>query len=693
MENSTLKIKQLLQLGLLCLSALCFASAAVASDYLQINSDVVVEPDGQQWQEQPNLDAVSSGTLFLQSNGLSLQAPLLSASLQIDVSGIVSAIEIKQSFQNTSAEWVEGRYVFPLPDQAAVNSLVVEIGDRKIVGAVKEKQQAKKQYEAAKQSGQVAALVQQHRPNLFSTRFANIAPGETVSITLGYVQTINYDHDRYRLRIPLTLTPRYSNALNNDAAAITPPQVFKDLQNESPNINHQLSINATLHGDSRFSQVLSPSHALRMLSSDDDKANGIRLSLQELSFLDRDFILEWAVSAADIPVTRVWREKVANEDYLLAMILPPKKQAEIPLRSRELLLVIDTSGSMAGESIEAAKSALINALAGLKPEDRFNIIEFNSSFTTLFDTPLEANATNLAHGKAWAKNLRADGGTEMMPAIEAALGYPNNELLRQVVFITDGAVGFENSVIEAVTRRLRGARLFTVGIGSAPNQWFMRKVAEAGRGSSHFIASIADVQSTMTALLHKLENPALTDINIVFDDISSDFVPNPIPDLYAGEPVIIATRLGANATQLNLSGRWGDELWEVQTDLTTAPMVETGLSTLWARRKITALEDRQRLMEDPEFYKADILQLALTHQLLSRYTSFIAVEENPVRPSNMALNKKNVPNLMPAGSEMQSINFPQGAAGADTRLLASVLFALLAMLLSYRLFNNRNRVV
>jgi len=629
---------------------------------------------------ESNLEEISSGTLVLHSAHNVGYAPMLSSALQIDISGMIAKVELTQSFQNDTANWVEARYSFPLPDQSAVNSLIINVGDRTIVGEIKEKKQAEAQFQSAKQEGRVATLVKQHRPNLFFASVANIAPGETISVKLIYIQHAAYHDDLYSLRIPLTLTPRYFNDTVNAPDELTVPQISLPSGSPLETLSHRVSINGTVHGTHSHQTFSSPSHRLNLSNIDE----ATQFELSDVTYLDRDFLLEWSDSKEMQPIVRVWRETVDAEDYLLASILPPGAEDNLPEQPRELIVVIDTSGSMAGDSMPAAISALVNALSGLRANDKFNIIEFDDTHRALFETPQFANTENLAAGRLFAQRLYADGGTEMLPALQTAMNYPHTEMLRQIVFITDGSVNYEESVIESVARQLRGARLFTVGIGAAPNQWFMRKVAQAGRGTAVHISKVQDVGKVMSRLLDKLEKPVLTNIAVQIDDPSSDVVPNPIPDLYANEPVVVAARLGSKATSLTVTGRWGNQPWEQRVDFKDSPFVNTGLSSVWARRKIEHFEDKQRSHSDPEYYKSIILRLALNHQLLSRYTSFVAIEEEISRPQAADLKLGAVPNLKPAVTPVQSVTLPQGSAGSDTLLLLGLLMALLALVLHTR---------
>ena len=627
---------------------------------------------------KPDFDNITSSTLFLTGPTEFHNAPLLDTTVDIAVSGIVAKVSLTQSFSNVTSEWVEGLYTFPLPDQAAVNSMVIIIGDRKIIGSIKEKMQAEAQYGIAKKAGKVASLVNQQRPNLFSSKISNIPPGETVSIKLSYVQTVPYDNHTYSLRIPLTLTPRYTNNESSITPVVHSPQVALSQVDTSTEIDHQVSINTILFGAYDASQIHSPSHGLAVVTNEQDT----QIKLNQSAHLDRDFILQWRDTHQTTPLVQTWRETVADEEYLLATLTPPVSEIDIPRQARELILVIDTSGSMAGESLRAAKAALLDALQGLKSDDRFNIIEFNSDYRSLFVRPEEATDTHIDLAKQFTRNLQADGGTEMLGALQTALRYRNNELLRQVVFITDGAVDYEEQVFKSASDHLGNARLFTVGIGSAPNQWFMRKLAQTGRGTFQNVQNINDVQKSMSVLLRKLETPALTNITVSFDGDQPDITPAPFPDLYANEPVVIAAKLVEGNSTMRVAGTWGSEQWSTEVAIDSVPETDTGLSTVWAKRKIESLQDKQRFSVDTDLYRSLILRLSLDHQILSKYTAFLAIEEKPIRPVNDALVERAVPNLLPAGTTSQAFPLPQGSAGIDTLAALSALLMLLAIIFS-----------
>ncbi|MBX2885071.1 MAG: marine proteobacterial sortase target protein [Granulosicoccus sp.] len=664
------------QLIALCLVNMMIFHTTVMADETPAESDTpalsLTEPD---------FDKVSTGTLYLQHNATYLDAPLLTSSVQMSINGIVARVTMEQSFSNDGSHWVEGTYVFPLPDNAAVNSLQIRVGERVINGRIAEKHAAEKIYQTARDAGQISSLVRQERPNLFTSRIANIPPGESISTILTYTQTIDYRLDRFSLTFPMTLTPRYTNAETDpaDAVAITPPQGYPD-QITGPTTDLEVAFwNDSAQAPS-ISMISSPSHELTM--SENERLT--TLATPGVVPMDRDFVLQWSPSMGITPSVNTWQERVADRDYLLAMVVPPQMDSSPPDLNRELILVIDTSGSMAGQSMDAAKQALQIALDGLRESDRFNIVAFDSSTRRLYSSSRPANSGNIEQAHRYIASLQADGGTEMSPALRQALANPVEGYLRQVVFITDGSVSNEQALFAQIQQQLRSARLFTVGIGSAPNNWFMRKAAEAGRGTFITIASSAVAQEKMSSLFRQIESPALTDLNITWLGGPADVAPSPLHDLYLGEPLIFSAQLGEATTGFKLTGNLGQTPWEQTLNLDDTPTTGTGLSSVWARQKITSLLEQQRYSEDAETFKPLVTRIALEHQLLSPYTSFVAVDETVVRHENEQLTAGRVPNLMPAGSQMQSVIIPQGAAGIDTLWLFSALCGALSWL-SFRL--------
>lgn len=645
---------------------------------------------------------VQGGSLLMRMEQGYVTATLLNTDVNIRVNGLVARVSVMQEFRNEGKEWVEGVYVFPLPDKAAVDHMRLYIGDRFIEGEIREKEQARKEYEQAKAEGKKTSLVEQQRANLFTTSVANIAPGETVIVEVEYLEDIRYDDGTFSLRFPMTLTPRYmpgrqlpdrqgngwsaDTTVVDDASKISPPMI-------SASRGHKVSVRADINAGVPLEIVASRYHPVDV--AENSGRYSISLSGQQVP-MDHDFELLWRPVPSSTPRAMVFAETIADQPHYLFMVMPPDTgealNAHVP---REMVFIIDTSGSMHGVSLNQAKQALGRALGMLRPGDRFNVVEFNSHTNPLFATSVDATPSNVATAKSFVTGLESNGGTEMYPALQFALGTPMSEaFLRQIIFITDGAVGDEERLFKLIGDKLAGARLFTVGIGSAPNSWFMRKAAEAGRGTFTIISALHEVSEKMDRLFRKLEHPQVTNIEVHWPGgVVTDSYPHTVPDLYAGEPVTIKARAGTLFRQgMNVriagdsvAGAWAQEL-PLNTDVASP-----GVAALWARARIADLLDRQRRGADADETRSAIVATALAHHLVSKHTSLVAVDKTPVRPAGDPLPSEQVPNLLPYGQSSAAIfGFPATATNAPA-LRATGLITVLAGLLMLAMLQWRRR--
>jgi Ca-activated chloride channel family protein len=392
--------------------------------------------------------------------------------------------------------------------------------------------------------------------------------------------------------------------------------------------------------------------------------------------MDRDFIATWRPDVGSTPAVAALTETRDDMTYALVMILPPADAHVRRSQPRELIYVVDTSGSMAGESIIQAKAALKDALGRLTSADRFNVIEFNSSTSSLYAAPMPLTATSYAEALDFVDALDADGGTEMEPAIHMALGQPATAgYLRHVIFLTDAGVANETSLFTAIEQRLGTARLYTVGIGAAPNSYFMRKAAEFGRGTYTHIGDVRAVASTMEALFDKLEHVALTDVLVDWPD-AVELYPPRSPDLYVGEPIVMAASfpaIGERPLTLRAIGRAGGATWS--QDVTADPSTLPGIATLWARRKIEHAIDSRVVGVGETVIRKVVIDTALEHGLVSPYTSLVAVDKTPAL-NRAALERRTLANMPPAGAQWGG--FPRTATAAPLYRVLGFLLALLA---------------
>lgn len=631
----------------------------------------------------------SSALLFkTDTPGQYINAPSVNADVDIDIAGPIIRTTLSQTFQNNSDDWVEGIYVFPLPENAAVDRLRMVIGGRFIEGQIKERKKAKKIYDAAKREGRRASLVEQERPNMFTASVANIGPRESISIQIEYQDIAQIKNGEASFVFPMNAAPRYSppaqilqianadDTANHsnpplyasfdpvlDRARITPP-LMPPSKEPISYMRLPVSIDISLDAGFKLADIKSPYHEINITQPEDNTSRA-SISLTEGAVpANRDFKLVWNAAANEAPQKAIFKETIGEETYLMTMFTPPvltrtdTAPNTTPVHKRESIFVIDTSGSMSGASIEQARKALKLGLSRLGPDDRFNVIAFNTSHFTLFSGAKTASPEAIDEALIWIGNLKAGGGTNMQPAMQSALkGTAPKGWLRQVIFITDGAIGNETQLFATIQDELKSARLFPVGIGSAPNRFFMSRAAKFGRGTSVAIGDIGEVNTQMRELFTALENPLLTNLQISLQDELAETYPTRLPDLYSGEPVISVARMNSIAVPetITVSGQTPRRDWQDSLKLEDA-IASKGVSVIWARRKIAGLEelryDRQRAPE----IDAAILKTALAHNLVSRLTSLVAVDITPARDISIGLSTKAVPAQLPKGWGFAALN-------------------------------------
>ncbi|MCI2284165.1 marine proteobacterial sortase target protein [Colwellia sp. MSW7] len=700
---------------------------------------------------------ISSGSLYFKKERDYYAAITQKSDYQVNVNGLLAQVNFTQTFKNSSDSYVEAVYVFPLIDDASVSSMIMEIGERRIIGKIKEKQHAQQLYTKAKQQGKKVSLVSQQRPNLFTTKLANIAPGETIKISLTYMQSIRLTDETFALRIPLTLTPRYiprerhvdrenteekiadtasptkfttsattkinvngwaiSNARVPDANEITPYQtrITTGNPNEQLNPQQRVSLVVNLDGGIPVANITSLYHSI----DETQQFNKRLITLTDKTArLDQDFVLQWQLAQGNTPKAAFFQQVDSQNEYQygLLMLMPPKAVNEKNIK-KDVIYIIDTSGSMGGVAIKQAKQSLNEALNFLNPSDTFNIIAFNTNTQHLFSESEGANSSNIDHAKHWLSTLEAGGGTNMYPAIELALKARQREsYYRQVIFITDGSVGNEAELLSLIHTNLANTRLHTIGIGSAPNGYFMSEAAKVGRGTYRYIGSINEVDEQMTQLFSQISKPLMHNIELAWPMADVEMFPNKIPDLYAGQPLLISARWLKQQNQtsiknknneqtlnqlIKITGQLADKPWQENIALNIAPSVvdnskeeSNGVAQWWAKNKLDHLI---RLRHRSDSRTQDVLQtqiteLAIQHQLLSPFTSFIAVEEKVSRKKDQVLKKQAVKNLMPKGST-QSIPLANTALGIAQYYLIGSLLIIMAMFMQlFKTLNNKKQV-
>lgn len=620
-------------------------------------------------------DGPATGTLMLRGQGIAdtMPAVRLGTDMDVTVTGQTARVRVVQAFRNTSDKWMEASYLYPLPQDGAVDSLKMVVGQRVIVGHIEPREKARATYEAAKASGRKAGLVEQQRPNMFTTMVANVGPGETVMIAIEYQAPVSLANGTFSLRLPLVVGPRYtpphtlgSAAAVADANAVTAAPVL------DPKLGDKLnptSISVRLAPGFDVANLISRYHRVNIAGPLDNRT----IKLDGSVPANRDFVLEWRSASAD-PTLGLFTQHTANGDYVMASVTPPADTSGLPTPPREMVFVIDNSGSMGGESMDEAKASLLHALGTLRPQDHFNVIRFDDTMTRLFDHSVAATPDQVDLARRFAGSLEAQGGTEMLPALKAALadaatgGGDDPSILRQIVFLTDGEISNEREMVAAIGADGGRSHVFMVGIGSAPNDYLMERMSTTGGGIYTHIGAPGEVAAKMMPLLDVLSHPAVRNLSVRVEGGTLDLSPSRLPDVYAGRPLVLVGRTDQLAGTLTVSGTIGGKPWERRVDLAGA-LPSPAVEKLWARSRISDVEADRALgkLEDAQA-DAEVERIGMESAIVTSRTSLVAVDETPSRPAGARLTREELPINLPAGWDFDGLfgrDAVQGSADAQ----------------------------
>ena len=605
-------------------------------------------------------DAETQGALQVVDPNGKIQGfcPLKHTDVKAEISGFLSRVTVTQEFANPFKEKIEAVYTFPLPQNSAVDDMTMIVGDRTVRGRILRREQAEAVYEAAKTGGQVASLLNQERPNIFTQSVANIMPGEQVRITISYVETLKYEDGSYEFVFPMVVGPRYvpgspTGAQGNgfasdtdrvpDASRITPRPAPEGMR-----AGHDISIDVLLDAGVPIDGLASKSHEVQVDKPDSERAH---VQLKDSATIpNKDFILRYDVAGRKIE-DAILTNRSDRGGFFTLILQPPDRIAPADVMPKELVFVLDTSGSMSGFPIETAQESMKLAMDGLYPHDTFNLITFAGDTSILFDQPVQATKENLLKAEKFLATREGGGGTEMMKAIKAALDPSDAQgHVRIVCFMTDGYVGNDMEIISEVQKHAN-ARVFAFGIGSsvnrmpvafatafaiaAMNRYLLDKMAEEGRGEVEYVALSDDGSAAAKRFHERVRNPLLTDISVDWNGLPvTDVYPRRIPDLFGAKPVILSGRYTAGGHGvIRLKGKTGgqDFVREIPVDLPELQPAHDVLATLWARTRIDDLmaQDykgaQQGTMQNE--LQETITQLGLNYRLMTQFTSFVAVEE------------------------------------------------------------------
>lgn len=619
--------------------------------------------------------------------------PLKHTGIKTEISGFVARIEVTQEFENVLPDAVEAVYVFPLPHESAVDGMTMTVGDREIRAVIKERDEARKIFEQARNTGHTAALLDQERPNIFTQSVTNIPPNGTVQIKLSVLELLKYEAGTYEFAFPLVVGPRYipgnptsagdHGTMPNsdqvpDASRISPP--VAGVHTDDATVGHDVSMEVNLAAGVPVGDVESTSHKI---FADRTGVDSYHVTLAEQAVSpNKDFILKYKVAGPEMS-DAILTHADKNGGYFTLILQPPDRPQEKALVPRQLIFVVDTSGSMWGFPLEMAKKTVQRALDNLRKDETFNLITFSGDTRILFPEPVPATPENVAKAKEVLAGAYGSGGTEMMKAIRTALGDDAGkdkpmeaDPIRVVCFMTDGYVGNDADIIAEVKKH-SDARVFSFGIGTAVNRFLLTKMAEEGHGDVEFVTAPGEAQAAADRFYERVHSPVLTNIAIDWNGLPvTDVYPKDIRDLFSAKPIIITGRYsGSPAGKITIKGYQGtgDYSRTIPVDFSSAGASNAALEKIWARHKVEDLmsQDWNGIQSGNSKYKAEIVQVGLEHSLATQFTSFVAVEEKTVVSDGKPV-KVEVPVELPEGVS------PLAVPGGEGRMQTSAQLALIS---------------
>ena len=600
--------------------------------------------------------ARAGGALYLAKGGeRGAELPLERTDVEVDVTGSVVSASVSQRFTTSSKDPIEVVYLFPLPQHAAVDAMEMKIGQRTVKASIARRTEARAAYDRAIRQGQRAALLEQERPNMFTFSVGNVDPGAAIDVKLHYFEVAAFDAGTYELVVPTTLGPRFNPGSVTDRDRVT--------TSYSKNGGVKLGIRVHLDAGTEIEKVDVPTHNVDVARTN-AKVADVKLKTDDIP--NRDFVFRWRVVADTVkPAVFAHRESAAAPGYVSVMLEPKHDAKADELAPRELFFLLDTSGSMHGPPLDAAKAAVKKAVESLGPNDTFNIVDFADKASSFSPRPLPNTPANREKARQHLDGLQSAGGTNQMDGIRLALSAPGDDLrIRYVMFFTDGYIGNEKEVVDLTTRMIGRSRIFSFGVGSSVNRYLLDEVAYAGRGYAEYLRPREDAKQLVERFYQRIGKPYLTDVEIDWGNLAvNEARPTKIPDLSAFSPLVVHARYAkAGSGDVILKGRIAGKPF-AQKIAVTLPEVEpknASLSRLWARETIADLERKPQALIDTEA----VTRVALAHNLVTAYTSFVAIDVTETNGRSGSPTKVRQPSEAPADVDL-------GAAGGEVAYSAS----------------------
>ncbi|TDT74212.1 Ca-activated chloride channel family protein [Litoreibacter halocynthiae] len=645
-----------------------------------------------------------AGRVIANVAGTSYDLPMLDSKISVNIEGDMATVEVTQSFINEAHVPVEAEYLFPLNQLAAVYSMDMLIGDEVIKAKIREKAVAEAEFKKAAQDGKAAALLTQHRPNMFTQSIANLMPGLPITVTLRYVQMVPKIDGQHELVIPLIVGPRYESAavqLPDEDSEDVPmtanswtisdvpayPQVV-GLDLPDTFTSERVALDLTLTGGVSISDFGSDTHQLAVQSTGD----GLTAKFAKGKVLDnRDLVIRFTLGGETLEAASLSHTDERG-GFVSLMIEPPAVPDAATITPRELVFVLDTSGSMGGQPMAASKRFMDAALRGMRPTDYFRIIPFANHTQNFSSVSKQATARNIRSARAYVDKLSTGGGTEIDNAIRTAFSTPQPEnTMKIVVFLSDGYIGGEAQVLRTIRQRIGNSRIYAFGVGTSVNRYLLDAMADEGRGYARYVGVDEDAYEVAETLAADLKSPLLTDISIDWGDLDvTDVTPSRLPDLFAGNSLrIYARHSGTGAAEVTLKGLVQGRQAAMPVKLTLTDNAENAaLPLIWARNRIASLTRQIAVGEQPEAADKEITKLGLEFSLQTQNTSFVAVSEQTVNTSGHQATLANVPLPMVSGVSKEA--YPQPFAGSSSPEPQAIIGFLLIAAMT--LFGFRRRV-
>lgn len=614
--------------------------------------------------------------------------PLESTKVDVQVTGVIAEVTVTQAYKNAGKRPINAQYVFPASTRAAVHGMRMQVRDQVIEAQIKEKQQAAKTFEEAKKQGKSASLLEQQRPNVFTMKVANVMPGDHLEVSLRYSELLVPTNGVYELDYPTVVGPRYSN----EAVATAKPGDKFIASGYTPSgaaPSYRFELSGAVSTPIPLQSLESPSHSITS-TVDNPGLRHFAVAASERAGGNRDFVLRYRL-AGDAVQSGLSLFDSGGEKFFLLQVEPPKRVATEMIPPREYVFIVDVSGSMSGFPLETTKKLLRELIGGLRPSDKFNVELFSGTSALLAEHSLPATPANIALATRFIDDQQGGGGTELLPALEQAFSLSKSEgLSRSFVVVTDGYIGQDRGAIELVRNKLSDANVFAFGIGSSVNRFLIEGVAKAGAGEPFVVTEPGEAAKTAERLRDYVKAPVLTDVKVKYEGFDAyDVEPKTLPDVLAERPLVIQGKYRGDARGfVTLSGLGGQGGFSQRFDLSQVKSrpEHRALSFLWARSRVATLGDFGFAEPSPQA-KSEITALGLRYNLLTDYTSFVAVARKVVNPGGVAQNVDQ-PLPLPAGVSNSAVG--PSADGADEPELL-VLLALAAVVVALRVLWPRRR--